>query len=408
MGGGIDNRGTLTLNSSTVSGNTVSQKTIADTTAVGVGGGISNSGLYNGVNSTLTLTGSSVMGNSAQAYGGGIISTDNLTLHSSTVSGNTAGTYGGGVASGGLMTVTNSTVSGNSASVRGGGVNSTGTLALTNSTISGNASGSVGGGLFNLHTGAVTLIQSLLSGTRQRFWVRRLTHASGTVIGDSFNLFGHDGFSGVTGFTLGATDLVSSVPVPSILDPTLSNNGGPTRTHGLVSGSPALDAVPGAGCATGIDQRGAPRPQDGDGDTSRDCDIRAVERGLIPIQVEIRQHHARLPDPRLSGLRPVQPLGDGVQESHRHHCNQRSRTSRRWHPGEDPQTVPVRRRCYRSHAHLHADDAVTADAKRDRVVRTTEKRLLTGRLAIRENAATVTNTPATISTTRVTLRLRRR
>ena len=181
---------------------------------MGVGGGISNSGLYNGVNSTLTLTGSSVMGNSAQAYGGGIISTDTLTLHSSTVSGNTAGTYGGGVASGGLMTVTNSTVSGNSASVRGGGVNSTGTLALTNSTISGNVSGSVGGGLFNLNTGAVTLIQSLLSGNSATVLGRKIAESLGTVIGDSFNLFGHDGFSGVTGFTLGATDLVHPVPIP--------------------------------------------------------------------------------------------------------------------------------------------------------------------------------------------------
>jgi len=43
-----------------------------------------------------------------------------------------------------------------------------------------------------------------------------------------------------------------------------------------------------------------------------------------------------------------------------------------------------------------------------RVVRTTEKKRLTGLLAIREIAATVTNTPATISNTRITLRLKRR
>jgi hypothetical protein len=92
-------------------------------------------------------------------------------------------------------------------------------------------------------------------------------NVSGTVIGDSFNLLGHDGFSGVTGFPLGATDLVPAAPLPAILDPMLGLNGGPTRTHALVFGSPAVDAIPGAGCATGVDQRGAPRPQDADGDT---------------------------------------------------------------------------------------------------------------------------------------------
>ena len=162
---------------------------------------------------------------------------------------------------------------------------STGTLTLTNSTVSGNASGRVGGGLFN--TGTVTLAQSLLSGNTAPVIAAEAYNISGTVIGDGFNLFGHDGFSGVAGFTLGATDLVPVVPLPTILDPTLGFNGGTTSTHVLVFGSPAVDAVPGAGCATGIDQRGAPRPQDADGDTIPDCDIGSVERGLIPIQAEI-------------------------------------------------------------------------------------------------------------------------
>ncbi len=282
LGGGIENRGTLTLNFSTVSGNTALQITVSGQTAGGLGGGIDNA-----LNSTLTLTASSVTGNSADVYGGGISSAGTLNLRFSTVSGNTAGSYGGGVGSGSLITVTNSTVSGNSVGDRGGGVNSTGTLTLTNSTISGNVSGRVGGGLFNFNTGTATLVQSLLSGNSAPVIGQEAYNASGTVIGDSFNLFGHDGFSGVTGFTLGATDLVPAVPLPAILDPMLSNNGGPTQTHGLVFGSPAVDAIPGAGCATAIDQRGAPRPQDADGDTVPDCDIGAVERGLVPIQAEI-------------------------------------------------------------------------------------------------------------------------
>ncbi|MGH4000623.1 MAG: choice-of-anchor Q domain-containing protein, partial [Pseudonocardiaceae bacterium] len=285
LGGGIQNLGTLALNSSTVSGNTASQTTILGTRVPGSGGGIFAGSIRN-YRSTLTLTDSSVTGNSADDYGGGIFDGfGTVTLRSSTVSGNTAGQLGGGVASLGLMTVTNSTVSGNSASARGGGVNSAGTSTFTNSTISGNVSGRVGGGLFN--TGTVTLVQSLLSGNSAPVIGQEAYNAAGTVIGDSFNLFGHDGFSGVTGFTLGATDLVPYAPLPAILDPTLSDNGGPTQTHGLVFGSPALDAVPGAGCSTAIDQRGAPRPQDADGDTIPDCDIGAIERGLIPIQAEI-------------------------------------------------------------------------------------------------------------------------
>ena len=47
------------------------------------------------------------------------------------------------------MTLTNSTMSGNSASLQGGGIYNHGTLTLTNSTISGN-SASQGGGIYNI------------------------------------------------------------------------------------------------------------------------------------------------------------------------------------------------------------------------------------------------------------------
>jgi hypothetical protein len=60
---------------------------------------------------------------------------------------------------------------------------------------------------------------------------------------------------------------VPSQPLSAILDTTLANHGGPTKTLTLVPGSPAVDAVPTAQCTDvdghplATDQRGVTRPQ---------------------------------------------------------------------------------------------------------------------------------------------------
>ena len=59
----------------------------------------------------------------------------------------------------------------------------------------------------------------------------------------------------------------------------LQDNGGPTRTHALLMGSPAIDAGNSGGCTDNLgaaltsDQRGQPRPLAGHGR----CDIGAYE-----------------------------------------------------------------------------------------------------------------------------------
>ena len=107
-GGGISNAGTLTLSNSTISGNTASSDA----------GGIFNAG-------TLTVSNSTLSGNTA-VYGGGIFNGQNvqnlaLAANDATVSGNTAtGGSGGGIFNmGGTLTLTNTIVAGNSESNAG-------------------------------------------------------------------------------------------------------------------------------------------------------------------------------------------------------------------------------------------------------------------------------------------------
>ena len=77
-----------------------------------------------------------------------------------------------------------------------------------------------------------------------------------------------------------------SVPLANILGP-LQNNGGPTQTHALVAGSPAIDAGNPNGCRdnAGVllhtDQRGFLRPADGNNDGTSGCDIGAYEASAV-------------------------------------------------------------------------------------------------------------------------------
>ena len=86
----------------------------------------------------------------------------------------------------------------------------------------------------------------------------------------------------------------------------LADNGGPTRTHALLSGSPAMDAIPqgtnGCGTTFAEDQRGVDRPQDGDANGTAACDIGPFELEPPPKLSNGRlESHSRLPETKRRG-----------------------------------------------------------------------------------------------------------
>jgi hypothetical protein len=285
-GGSIENFGaTLTLNNCVLSDNLTGNE----------GGGIYNDA---GVDTAaVQISDSTINGNSA-SFGGGISNepflspptkgTAMLSVSDSTLSGN-SGDYGGAIYTNGdfghaTATVSNCTISGNSVQMRGGGIysvvtdvpvqreggpdrkagpvtrHSTGTLPLTiinstisdnvagvsggaiydhalvaiaNSTFSGNSAGS-GGGIYN--DGGVAPLAVEISNTILNAGAlgENIFNNGGTITSLGYNLSSDDG----GGFLTGPGDQINTDP---LLGP-LQNNGGPTLTHELLSGSPAIDA----------------------------------------------------------------------------------------------------------------------------------------------------------------------
>jgi hypothetical protein len=262
-GGAIYNAGALTLARSTVS----------DSEAF-TGGGI-----YSAENASLTLIASTVSGNVAGDDGGGIRNDKGrLTLIGSTVSGNSAlgqdGLGGGIFNARGVQaraTLTNSTISGNSARFGAGIFNDEGLLALSHCTISDNTmlGGGNGGSIYhrNYLGGAVLRLgNSILADSSAEFGggyecVRDPSVPNNAITPTGDNLV-EDASCIFTGQWSG--------------DPKLGALTGSPAHHPLLPGSPVIDLAQNPNCA-GVDQRGAPRPRDGNGDGLALCDLGAFE-----------------------------------------------------------------------------------------------------------------------------------
>jgi hypothetical protein len=259
QGGGIYNNGILTIGGSIISGNSA-------VGPVGSGGGIFNAGTVTINNST--LSNNSGRGTASGGLGGGIGNAGTVTVNNSTFTGNSvsgvfgAG-FGGGIGNSGTATVNNSTLSGNSATAWGGGIGNEGNLTMNNSTISGNKESY--GGVAN-YSGVVILQNSIVANNSGGNCYARTTLTSNgyNLSSDGTCDFNNTGDRNNTDPKLGP----------------LQNNGGPTQTMALPSGSPAIDAGNPSGCTEGqghllnTDQRGKPRP---DPEDTGGCDIGAYE-----------------------------------------------------------------------------------------------------------------------------------
>jgi predicted outer membrane repeat protein len=290
----IDN---VAISNTTISGNTadgsggglysddisggfsIDNSTINDNTASSDGGGVWFDSPY----APVTITNTTISGNTAVAGGGAYIEGESeggssVTFSNSTLSGNTAtdgsggGLYAGFVGS--PVSLFNSTVSGNTAAGEGGGVSFAGYygLNLVQTTITNNTATTFGGLYLPVneevvkarhaahvqadagnnhpeHKAAHESAQGAHAQSVTKLPVNGETNSTGTII------------AGNTGTDIGAGSVVDSnhslfgsvdagttvndlggtlTGVDPMLGP-LGDNGGPTQTHALLAGSPAIN-----------------------------------------------------------------------------------------------------------------------------------------------------------------------
>lgn len=262
LAGGVANVGatksSLSMTSCIVASNSSSEN----------GGGITN----DGPESVMEIHTATVSSNLAVSAGGGIYNSGNLSIDGSTITHNQSGTGGGIDHFDGSLSLTNVTISGNVASVSGGGLFSRNNATLANVTLADNhASGPGTGGNIFTYAASLTVRNTIVTGADAN---GNCFNNENTLVSQGYNLD-----SGNTcGFT-NSKDLTDTDPILGALQ----DNGGPTFTHALLDGSPAIDQGNNSGCPK-TDQRGYARPADGNADSSKICDIGAYElNGAPPV-----------------------------------------------------------------------------------------------------------------------------
>jgi CSLREA domain-containing protein len=214
--------------------------------------------IYNATAASLVVEASEFRNNTTRFRGGALYNAGSASVSRVLMTGNSDSILNSGV-----LNLSNSTVSGNRLGRETGGLHNLGALILQNVTIAGNE----GAGIKN--SGNMVLRHVLLA------------NPVNCVFGPSAGYF----------FSLApnlASDETCNLTAPGDLsgvDPLLGplqDNGGPTWTHALLPGSPAIDAGENAACLA-LDQRGVQRPQP-EGGT---CDIGAFEAIFHALTVTV-------------------------------------------------------------------------------------------------------------------------
>jgi hypothetical protein len=188
------------------------------------------------------------------------------------------------------MVIANSTISGNAASGSelgiGGGISiysgvgyPFSSLTLINSTVADNNGSTEGGGIGNMvgaGANATTTFVNTVVADNTAPEGANCSAAGGTLTSLGYNM---------EDFNTCNFDQPSDQPNTNPLLGTLADNGGPTETHALLAGSPAIDAGDNSTCAagpvSGMDQRGILRPQ------GLVCDVGAFEVEQPPTAVTL-------------------------------------------------------------------------------------------------------------------------
>ncbi len=262
--------------------------------------GIHGGALYNQL-ALVTVTDSTLSGNNITATadsaptvepgGGAIFNNGEIEINQSTIRDNRSASVGGALLNTGRAYVTNSTLSGNEATTQGGAIANLGVftetwaiLVINQSTITANRAETVGGVVNRQSVGGTTSISigsSILAGNRGGSQANEcLSDAAANDETAPFQSLGYNittlekvatcRFAGPNDQVLSTDQIFSTV-----VNQQLADNGGPTPTHALLTGSPAIDQVPGDvnSCDTTViqDQRGVARP------IGANCDIGAYE-----------------------------------------------------------------------------------------------------------------------------------
>jgi hypothetical protein len=236
-GGGVYARGTASLDHSSILGNSILPA--PGSYSYATGGGIHAYGDLRMDESV--ISGNVIGGSSFYAWGGGFFSRASSYIRYSTVSGNSA--YIGGAGQFGnpqtVSVIRNSTISGNAGQFRTGGiVSNDGMLRVRNSTISFNTAQSSdeypqGAGILAL-------------GDKEYLSLRSSIVAMNTAGGVEDDVCMNFSLNGLVGSAnlIGAANVTlphDTIQSDPMLAP-LADNGGPTPTHALLPGSPAIDA----------------------------------------------------------------------------------------------------------------------------------------------------------------------